>query len=103
MGEVRDDGRSIHEDTPASAVPILARESTAPRTSTSTEVTAAPAAVLVEDAHSCPICLLAFEEGEDMRILPCDGRHRFHMDCIDPWLLNVSSLWVARSLPSIFY
>lgn len=27
-----------------------------------------------------------------MRILPCDRRHRFHKDCIDPWLLRVSSL-----------
>lgn len=32
----------------------------------------------VNDSITCPICLLDFEEGEDIRILPCDNRHRFH-------------------------
>lgn len=32
----------------------------------------------VNDSITCPICLLDFEEGEDIRILPCDARHRFH-------------------------
>lgn len=46
----------------------------------------------VDHGTTCPICVCEFEEGEDVRILPCDGRHRFHRDCIDPWLLEVSSL-----------
>lgn len=63
------------------------------------ETTATPAAtamtinpVDVDDAVTCPICVCEFEDGDDVRILPCDGRHRFHQECIDPWLLQVSSL-----------
>ena len=32
----------------------------------------------VNDSITCPICLLDFEDGDDIRILPCDSRHRFH-------------------------
>ena len=39
----------------------------------------------------CPICITDFEEGDDLRVLPCDGQHKFHRDCVDPWLLQVSS------------
>lgn len=50
----------------------------------------------------CPICTDDFEKGQDVRVLPCN--HKFHPDCIDPWLLNVSGtcpLWyVAAPLPS---
>lgn len=46
----------------------------------------------VDNVKSCPICVEDFEEGDDLRILPCEGRHAYHRDCIDPWLLGVSSL-----------
>ncbi|RPB20114.1 hypothetical protein L211DRAFT_573224 [Terfezia boudieri ATCC MYA-4762] len=36
----------------------------------------------------CPVCLEDFEEDQEVRVLPCS--HSFHIDCIDPWLLNVS-------------
>lgn len=40
---------------------------------------------------TCPICLDDFEANESqVRELPC--RHIFHVDCIDPFLLNNSSL-----------
>lgn len=42
----------------------------------------------------CSICTEDFEKGQDLRVLPCD--HKFHPDCVDPWLLNVSGtcpLW----------
>jgi hypothetical protein len=38
--------------------------------------------------QGCSICTEDFETGQDQRVLPCD--HRFHPECIDPWLLNVS-------------
>ena len=40
--------------------------------------------------ETCPICILDFEEGDDLRILPCEGKHRFHQTCVDPWLLELS-------------
>ena len=44
-----------------------------------------------DNHESCAICYDDFTNGEDIRILPCDGQHRFHATCVDPWLLNVSS------------
>ncbi|KAI0085162.1 hypothetical protein BDY19DRAFT_458827 [Irpex rosettiformis] len=49
---------------------------------------------LVPDAigrETCPICIVDFEEGDDLRVLPCEGHHRFHQQCVDPWLLELSS------------
>ncbi|GLB37429.1 putative RING-like zinc finger [Lyophyllum shimeji] len=40
---------------------------------------------------TCPICIMDFEEGDDLRILPCEGKHRFHQTCVDPWLLELST------------
>ncbi|KAH8827994.1 hypothetical protein DL96DRAFT_1601187 [Flagelloscypha sp. PMI_526] len=40
---------------------------------------------------TCPICIVDFEDGDDVRVLPCDGKHRFHQACVDPWLLELSS------------
>ncbi|KAL4254244.1 hypothetical protein ABKN59_002875 [Abortiporus biennis] len=41
--------------------------------------------------ETCPICIVDFEEGDDLRVLPCEGHHRFHQACVDPWLLELSS------------
>ncbi|KAL0955939.1 hypothetical protein HGRIS_002124 [Hohenbuehelia grisea] len=41
--------------------------------------------------ETCPICIVDFEEGDDLRVLPCEGKHRFHQQCVDPWLLELSS------------
>lgn len=38
-----------------------------------------------EEEEVCPICLLEFEEGDDVRMLPCQLAHSFHKECIDPW------------------
>lgn len=41
--------------------------------------------------ETCPICIVDFEEGDDLRVLPCEGKHRFHQSCVDPWLLELSA------------
>ena len=37
----------------------------------------------------CAVCLGEFVHGERLRCLPCG--HRFHHQCVDPWLLNHSA------------
>jgi hypothetical protein len=49
---------------------------------------------IVPDAigrETCPICIIDFTEGDDLRLLPCEGKHAFHKECVDPWLLELSS------------
>jgi hypothetical protein len=41
--------------------------------------------------ETCPICIVDFEDGDDVRVLPCEGNHVFHQACVDPWLLELSS------------
>ena len=58
-----------------------------------------------DQEEQCPICLIEFEQGDDIRILPCEKEHVYHKTCIDPWLLDVSSscpLCRKGSSPSYF-
>ena len=41
--------------------------------------------------ETCPICTVDFKDGDDVRVLPCEGKHVFHQTCVDPWLLELSS------------
>jgi hypothetical protein len=36
------------------------------------------------DDNMCSICYCDYEEGNELRVLPCD--HHFHKDCVDQWL-----------------
>jgi E3 ubiquitin-protein ligase RNF115/126 len=47
-----------------------------------------------DDAASCAVCLEDYASGERARELPC--RHRFHSQCIVPWLEMHSSCPVCR-------
>ncbi|KAA8527993.1 hypothetical protein F0562_035138 [Nyssa sinensis] len=42
---------------------------------------------LNEEAAQCYICLVEYEEGDSVRILPC--HHEFHRTCIDKWLKEI--------------
>eukprot|EP00040_Diaphanoeca_grandis_P032391 m.196146 g.196146 ORF g.196146 m.196146 type:complete len:510 (+) comp32608_c0_seq1:485-2014(+) len=39
-----------------------------------------------EEEEPCAICLEPLETGSEVRVLWC--KHLFHVECIDPWLLN---------------
>lgn len=41
-----------------------------------------------DNGLACSVCTDDFVNGQDIRVLPC--KHKFHPECIDPWLLNVS-------------
>lgn len=47
-----------------------------------------------EEEECCAICLLEYQEGDKIRVFPCD--HEFHKDCIDSWLENSSSCPTCR-------
>ncbi|XP_019181611.1 PREDICTED: E3 ubiquitin-protein ligase RLIM-like [Ipomoea nil] len=39
------------------------------------------------DVTQCNICLADYEEGDEIRVLPC--HHEFHMECVDKWLKEI--------------
>lgn len=56
--------------------------------------TNSPAESERSDSNACSICLDDYQEGDQLRILPC--MHTFHTDCIDNWLPRNSSCPVCK-------
>lgn len=78
----------------SSTIESYVRPRPRPRVSARAEVSGLPERDVVPDAigtETCPICIVDFEEGDDLRVLPCEGHHRFHRECVDQWLLELSS------------
>jgi hypothetical protein len=85
--EIHEQAHASTSQTPVeSPSPRARRRSSQGGSGGDTEVV--PAAIGYE---TCPICIVDFEEGDDLRVLPCEGKHRFHQSCVDPWLLELSS------------
>jgi len=40
---------------------------------------------------TCLIRIVDIDDGDDVRVLPCEGKHVFHQACVDPWLLELVS------------
>lgn len=59
-----------------------------PSSATSTDLDPLPESI---GRETCPICIVDFDDGDDVRVLPCEGKHVFHQACVDPWLLELSS------------
>lgn len=45
----------------------------------------------------CAICLSDFETGDLLKVLPCGGKHAFHVDCITPYVLVYVHLGSERA------
>lgn len=49
-----------------------------------------------DDDHQCSICLSKYEDGQELRFLPCDGAHHFHKACCDEWLAVNATCPICR-------
>jgi len=56
---------------------------------TNSSVFQASSPLVTDDNPCCAICLDAFADGDEIRVLDCD--HCFHKFCIDTWLLGALS------------
>jgi len=45
----------------------------------------------------CGVCLNTFQTGDSLKELKCE--HRFHVECIDKWLLTYSNICPIDGLP----
>lgn len=45
-------------------------------------------------ADECAICLTAYQEGDELSLLPC--KHELHTDCLTPWLKQTNSCPLCR-------
>ncbi|EXJ93896.1 hypothetical protein A1O1_02289 [Capronia coronata CBS 617.96] len=97
------EGADIEMNAGNTADPTAAEHTSSDKSAVREDATAAdsgpgglPVAIATSNADGtdaeghlgCSICTEDFKKGEEVRVLPCN--HKFHPDCVDPWLLNVS-------------
>ncbi|XP_010480093.1 PREDICTED: E3 ubiquitin-protein ligase RING1-like [Camelina sativa] len=58
------------------------------------EAVEALSTVKIEETLQCSVCLDDFEIGTEAKLMPC--KHKFHVDCLLPWLELHSSCPVCR-------
>lgn len=46
------------------------------------------------EEEKCPVCLLEFNDDEDVKTLPC--KHMYHPSCIDTWLVKNSACPICK-------
>ena len=95
-GTVRNEGgaSTSNTDAPADNGPDVVTTEAAAGSAHLTEGAAASVGDNTDNGLACSVCTDDFIKGQDIRVLPC--KHKFHPECIDPWLLNVSGtcpLW----------
>ena len=85
LGSTAAAGQRGSENRPSSAVAVGVEMN-----GTSLAATASTAA-----EGECPICLTPYQEGDEVRLLPCG--HRFRKACIDEWLLCTPATMARRT------
>ena len=93
--EHHEDGASTsNTEAPAESGPDVVMTEHAAGSAQSKEGAVANSGENADNGLACSVCTDDFIKGQDIRVLPC--KHKFHPECIDPWLLNVSGtcpLW----------
>ena len=51
---------------------------------------------IFKHSSDCSICLMPFEEKDDIIVLPCNEKHYFHSTCITDWLLQENCCPMCR-------
>ncbi|KAJ4457161.1 hypothetical protein PAPYR_7460 [Paratrimastix pyriformis] len=86
MGQIENSGAVVVEEDQGISPAYLRRLPTASYRRPSNPDATAPT--------QCPVCLCDFEEGDQVRYLPC--LHQFHVACVDKWLLEKATCPICK-------